>query len=958
MPRLTATQLVLGEMSRVVKILKIAGTVVTSIVVILIAAAFFLQERVADIVLQKLNDKLITKYEYSSLNFSLLRKFPKASLELKNVIVLSSPGFDKTMFTEADTDTLLRANTVLLEFEVTDIIDGEYNIGNIEVRNGTVTLLTDTLGKVNYEFTEKTGESADRPFILDLNKIVLTNVGALYWNRATEITVAGDVERGTLKTTISGDKIDFTAAGKTTITLLRVSYLNISSPFAADLNIDLSSTAEGVRFGKSSVKINKNRVAVSGLVGKDDYIDLAVSGTDINISGIKDYLPAGVSEKLAGYAPAGTLAIDGTIRGKASRTSLPHLNCDFRLEEGVISRTASNMSLTGLTVIGSYSNGNRAAPATSSLKIEDIKGSINNYIFRGSVNLINFDTPLVSVVVDGQGEAADLATFFNLKEITSTSGRLALNMKAKGIYERGREYRLPDIMKFDPTLAVKADSFNINLKNNWFVLDNVSGMLTIDRNIVADNLGFTFREQNISIDGQFLNLASWLMGENVTVTSSAGLKADKLYPERFFNNSGNPVSEADGENKDDKENREIRSDRKNRANEADGAEEKSGANSGSIGKKSAKSLKFPDDMVFDATFEIGEFGYREIYAENMVGAVSYKPTLFNIKNLDTDILGGRASANGFLIKNSDLSLMARGTFDLENVDIHDCLNVFNNFGQEYIKSENIEGNLSGQLSGLVSMDSLFTPNMKTLMVEGDYVINNGALLNFEPIEALSNFIELSELQNIRFESLQNELIIRSNYIYIPLMDIKSSAANLSVSGKHSFDNDYEYHVKILLSEILSNKFKRNRRNAPEFGAVQDDGLGRTSILLVIDPKGARYDMKAVGDRIRQDIKEEKENLRTILNEEYGWFENRSEKKGDVGERNATTEDSRFKIEWEENSDQTETETTTVDDGDTATPTAPRFKILWDDSITEGESEVVVEEEEKEKRSLRDIFRKN
>ena len=165
-------------------------------------------------------------------------------------------------------------------------------------------------------------------------------------------------------------------------------------------------------------------------------------------------------------------------------------------------------------------------------------------------------------------------------------------------------------------------------------------------------------------------------------------------------------------------------------------------------------------------------------------------------------------------------------------------------------------------------------------------------------------------------------------------------------------------MKILLSEILSNKFKRNRRNAPEFGAVQDDGLGRTSILLVIDPKGARYDMKAVGDRIRQDIKEEKENLRTILNEEYGWFENRSEKKGDVGERNATTEDSRFKIEWEENSDQTETETTPVDDGDTATPTAPRFKILWDDSITEGESEVVVEEEEKEKRSLRDIFRKN
>jgi hypothetical protein len=921
-------------MSRIVKILKITGITVASFMVILIAAAFFLQERVANIVLQKLNDKLITKYEYSSLNFSLLRKFPKASLELKNVVVLSSPGFDKTMFIEANTDTLLQANNVSLEFKITDIISGEYNIGNIEVRNGNVTLLTDTAGRVNYEFTADNEKSSEKPFMLDLNKITLTNVGALYWNKATEIIIAGDVDKGTLKTTISGDKIDFMAEGKTTITLLKVSYLNISSPFTTEVSIDLQSSDEGIRLENSSMKINKNRVAVSGLVGNDNYIDLAISGTDINISSIKDYLPAGISDKLAVYSPAGILTIDGTIKGKSSRTSLPYLSCDFQLENGAISRAASNMSLTGLTVVGTYSNGNNAAPTTSSLKIEEIKGTINSYIFRGSANIINFEIPLISVVMDGQGDAADLAGFFNLKEITSASGTLAINIKAKGVYDRGREYKLPDIMKFNPALTVKADSFNINLKNNWFVLDNVTGELTVDKDVIADNLGFTFREQNIFVDGEFRNLASWLMGENVTVTSSAELKADKLYPERFFNGSGNLEGVEEGANMNN------RADRKN------------GVNAG--GEETTKSFQFPDDMVFDATFDIGEFVYREIYAENMEGAVSYKPTLFNIKNLDAEILGGRASANGFLIKNSDLSLMARGTFDLKNVDIHEGFRVFNNFGQDYIKSENIEGNLSGQLSGLLSMDSLFTPNMKTLMVEGNYIINNGALLNFEPIEALSNFIELSELQNIRFESLQNELIIRGNYIYIPLMDIKSSAADLSISGKHSFDNDYEYHVKILLSEILSNKFRRNRGSNQEFGAVQDDGLGRTSILLAIDTDGVRYDMKAVGDQIRQDIREEKENLRTILNEEYGWFENKDQDRDEVGEQKETTEDNRFNIDWEGNINQTESDSSPVQEQ--TTTTTPRFKITWDDTPTEEESEVVVDEEES--KSLRDLFRKN
>ena len=66
------------------------------------------------------------------------------------------------------------------------------------------------------------------------------------------------------------------------------------------------------------------------------------------------------------------------------------------------------------------------------------------------------------------------------------------------------------------------------------------------------------------------------------------------------------------------------------------------------------------------------------------------------------------------------------------------------------------------------------------------------------------------------------------------MDVKSSAADLSVNGKHSFDNDYEYHVKMLLSEILSKKRKKNKSNVTEFGVVEDDGLGTTSICLKID----------------------------------------------------------------------------------------------------------------------------
>ncbi len=130
------------------------------------------------------------------------------------------------------------------------------------------------------------------------------------------------------------------------------------------------------------------------------------------------------------------------------------------------------------------------------------------------------------------------------------------------------------------------------------------------------------------------------------------------------------------------------------------------------------------------------------------------------------------------------------------------------------------------------------------------------------------------------------------------MDVKSTAADLSVNGKHGFDNKYEYHVRILLSEILSKKRKKIKSNNTEFGAVEDDGLGRTSLLLKVQDKGndvkVSYDIKAAATEVKNDIKSEKQNLKTILNEEYGWYKNDS-----VKVVKPAAKKPRFKISWDE-----------------------------------------------------------
>src|SRR5690606_7999585 len=119
------------------EILKPIAVVIAGIAAVLIISAMLVQDKVAGIILKSLSNDISTKFETGSVRLSFLRRFPRATLDLKNVLVHSSPGFDRSCFGNIDTDTLLAARSVIMEFRLIDIIRGNYNIGRISVRNGS-----------------------------------------------------------------------------------------------------------------------------------------------------------------------------------------------------------------------------------------------------------------------------------------------------------------------------------------------------------------------------------------------------------------------------------------------------------------------------------------------------------------------------------------------------------------------------------------------------------------------------------------------------------------------------------------------------------------------------------------------------------------------------------------------------------------------------------------------------
>ena len=846
-------------MKLVLKIGKLLAILVLTVLIILLSASYLLKDKVGFIILRSINKNLSTKLEVGSYKLSFLRRFPNASLELKDVLVHSSHTFDPSEFYETSTDTLLAARQVIVEFKITDILTGIYNIERISAKSGKVNFFTDSLGEVNYIISVKNNKSGHEETTIDLNRINLTDIYAYYHHLGSHLIIGGPIKTGKLKIRITGDIIDFTGATDLMISRFELYDFKMDKSVPAKIDLTLQSTKTGINFRKGIMHIENSDITLAGTLASDNFLDLNVTGNNIDLGIMKKYLPEKYLMKIIDYDPSGTILFKSKIKGEMNRKSNPHVDVTWQLKNGRIAYKKSGLTLKNLSFSGLLSNGKVNKFETSSVTINDFRAELGSTAYTGQALLRNFSSPLINMNLKGKVYPGELKSFFNLQSISTAEGSADVDLKIINGQWTSKNFSAGGFIDLKPEGTVMFNSLTIGFQNNKLLFADVTGRLTFLKYIQADKIRLKYKGQNIKVNGQFQNLPEWLTGRKVVMTAKADIAFDKLIPEAFL--TGGTVS----------------------------AE--------SYRKKVAFNM--PGDLRLDINFKIDSLTYKTFSSSQVEGSLNYVPKTLTYRSLKMKSLNGFISGSGFLTQNKDKSLMVKGTYDVKDIDVNKAFIIFHNFGQSFLKAENIKGVLSGSLSLLFPMDSLLNFHIKNLTAQGKYHLVNGALINFDPVKQLSTFIEIRELENIKFDNLENDFFIRNNQLFIPQMEVNSSAADLSVNGKHSFENDYEYHVKILLSEILSRNRKK-KSNITEFGVVEDDGLGRTSLLLKIVGKGdeakVSYDMKAAGDQVKNSFRKEKETLKTILNQEYGWY------KGDSTFNQKQPEQkkpSRFKIKWDD-----------------------------------------------------------
>ena len=185
----------------------------------------------------------------------------------------------------------------------------------------------------------------------------------------------------------------------------------------------------------------------------------------------------------------------------------------------------------------------------------------------------------------------------------------------------------------------------------------------------------------------------------------------------------------------------------------------------------------------------------------------------------------------------------------------------------------------------------FILNKKKLKIKSHLIIEKGELINFKPLESLSSYVSLDELKHVKFSTLENTIDVADEIITIPTMEIKSSALSVFLSGTHTFKQDIDYDVKLLLSELLSSSFRKENTDINEFGVEEKDGEIFNTVYWKMtgntnNPKISLNKIRFMED-LSKSVKKEKETINNIIKEDILQKE----------EKEKTEEGQEIDIEW-------------------------------------------------------------
>ncbi len=846
-----------------------------ALIVLLLLAPILFKDQIAEAIKKEANKNIDAELDFSDLDLSLFKAFPKISIEISQPSLTGVDAFEG--------QNLMKADEIYLATDWKSIIKSSEGItvSEILLDRPVINIKVNEDGKANYDITKETANSSsDNDLFGNIEYYEIRDGQFSYIDKTSNSkAVLSDINhsgRGAFKNVV------FDLDTETDIE--EISVYNGAIPYMknAKLNADLKL---GIDLDQNVYTIKENLVKLNGLhfeiVGTTTILDegfdfdLKLNAINNSVASILSLIPNAFSKDFENISSKGTGSIKGLINGKylADKGTFPKVNFDINLDNGQVKYPALKYPIEDIDLKMGVT-ANEGAWNDLSVNIPTYNFNIDGDEMKGDLIVNNiFNNAHIKASNIGTIDLKKFSEAFPIPEYDIRSGIINSDFK---IDARQSDIESSNYTNIDFDGSVKGENVDLIYDELAINLNNFDAELNPSKiNSSFNNL--TIGKSDFNGDIDVINPLNALGSDQLVTTKiksiSKLLDLDELYA---WSSKEQTSSDTITSNYDTFKNYKLDGqfsiediryenyDIKNLSTNISYDQNALAINNSAFkldNSPSAMRGKFNNiiDFVFEEKTLTGELFFEtdklntnkymnesgsseeidgvvevpknfdlEIYPE--IGEVIYDDYVLNKVSGKIDVEDGIAAlTNG-------VAHMFEGKFNFEGAyDSSDLGNpLFNfkydisnmNFGRFIEKNETFKilAPLAQYINGVFNSTLVIEGPLKKDMMPDLFKIDasgfmetiQGTIDGFKPLQNIGDQLGISSFKNVNIKDSKNWFEVKDGYVILKPHDYEFDGMNFNVGGRHSIDQNLDYTINA--------KIPREKLSKAQLGKTLEMGM--------------------------------------------------------------------------------------------------------------------------------------
>lgn len=726
-------------MNRTVKkTLKIAGITLGVILLLLLILPFAFQGKLAKLVKEEGNKMLNAQFDFRTLNISLLRNFPSASVSLEDFWLKGTGLFEN--------DTLIQAGELTAAVNLFSFFgDGGYDISRIIVKDTRVHAIVLEDGRPNWDVMKPSpdaetpeDETAQETFRIKLQKLSVDNLSVVYDDR--QGGVFADLSR--LEADCSGDfGSDRTVVDlkmETPSLTCRTGGIPLLNKVSLEADMDVDADLAGGKFTlrENMLRLNAIQLNLDGWLAQTKQgmdMDLRLNTNEVGFKELLSLIPAIYAKDFQDLKTDGKVTLNAFARGSMEgNTKVPQFEVNLDVKDAMFRYPSLPAGVEKINISALVRNAGGPLDATEiSVAPFDFVLADNPFSLNATVKTPVSD-PDFHLTARGKLDLGKVKEVYPLDD-------MQLNGLVQADLELGGRLSMVEKEQFEQMQAkgsLRLNQMKLVLKDMPPVDIQQSVFTFSPRYLQLSETTVNIGKNDLTLDSRFENYLGYAL-KGSTLKGTLNVSSNHLNLNDFMSaDTTAAVAEVPTDT------------------------------------VAMGVIRVPENIDFQMQASFRELLFDKMTLTDGKGTLLVRNGTVDMRNLSFNTMGGSVTMNGAYAAPQNKQPELNAAFNMRNISFAQAYQDLGLVQQLAPIFAGLKGNFSGNLQIDTPLDATMSPVMSAVQGKGALSTKDLSLSGVKFIDQVADIVKKPSLKEIKVKDLNIDFEIKDGRVTTKPFDLK------------------------------------------------------------------------------------------------------------------------------------------------------------------------------------------